>query len=161
MRVAFGNAAPTRIDRETQGTAPRVTYIEVPDSYTYEVADSAADLARETMEHIATAPDGITHMPGQEALIAVVTAFRAESTKPPSWVWSDNADFAVLLGRYFDCPVGVPEDVEETHHTLSGPPGTGPLYVHPDDDPIPPVLEGADAQKVEPPADAGDTEASA
>lgn len=159
MRVAFGNEAPTRIDRDTQGAEPRVTYIEIPDVYTYAVADSAADLARETMQHLATAPDGITHMPDQEALLAVVASWRAESTKPPTWVWSDNDDFAVLLGQYFDCPVGVPDDVEDTHHTVSGPPGTGPGVIHPDDDPVPAVLEGADAQKAEPPAEnAGDAE---
>lgn len=156
MRVIFGNEAPTR----TENT-PTITQIDVPDSYTYEVADSAADLAKTVMNEVATAPDGITRLPGQEALLAVQAGWRAESTKPPTWVWSDNEDFAVLLGQYFNCPVGAPDDVEDTHFTFSGPPGTGPMYAHPDDDPIEAVLEGADYDKAQPPAEAGEPEVTA
>ena len=153
MLVVFGNEAPTRTEN-----SPTITRVEVPDSYTYEVADSAADLARQVAVEIATAPDGITRLPNQEALLAVVTSWRMESTKSPTWVWSDNDDFAVLLGQYFDCPVGQPDDVEETHYTFSGPPGTGPVNTDPDAEPVAAVLDGADADKAQPPADAGDAE---
>lgn len=157
MLVEFGNAAPTRTENK-----PAVTYINVPDEgYTYEVADSAADLARKVMVEIATAPDGKTRLPDQEAILAVVTAWRQESTEAPMWVWSDNNDFAVLLANFFDCPVGRPDDIEDAYHTKAGAPGVGPQNTDPDAEPIAAVLEGSDADKAQPPTEAAtDTEVS-
>jgi hypothetical protein len=40
-----------------------------------------------------------------------------------TWVASDNALLATNLAEQFGVPVGVPEDVEDTHHTENGPPG--------------------------------------
>ena len=134
MQVQLGNANPTRIAPDGVDDngrdvflAPRVTTISVPNTYTYVVADSAADLANETAANLGRAVDGITRMPDQEALLAVIASWRAESSGSPTWVWSDNEDFAVLLGHFFDCPVGRPGDVEATHHTDAGPPGVGPV----------------------------------
>lgn len=123
MLVEFGNANP----RNTEG--PAVTYMNVPDTYTYKVADSAARLASDLRDHIADAlvsNDGITHLPDQEALLAVQAGWRAEGNGQPSWVWSDNEDFAALLGHFFNCPVGRPSDLEETHFTNAGAPGVRP-----------------------------------
>lgn len=155
MIVEFGNIAPTRVEYDGN---PRVTTISIPDSYTYEVAESAADLAREVAVEMATAPDGRTRLPGQEAILAAVTAWRQESTERPAWIWSDNHDFAVLLGQMLNCPVGRPDDVETTHHTDSGGPGVGPVNTDPDAEPVPAVLEGADAEKVQPPPEASAVE---
>lgn len=134
MQVQFGNNYPTRITPDSVDlngrdvfNAPRVTTVSVPDTYTYVVADSAADLANDTAAQLGRAVDGITRMPDQEALLAVIASWRAESSGTPSWVWSDNEDFAVLLGHFFDCPVGRPTDIETTHHTDAGPPGVGPV----------------------------------
>lgn len=105
---------------------PAVFRMTVPDNYTFVPAKSAKDLAVEVMRDITTGDPQVTHMPDQEAVIAVVNAWNRHSNQKPGWAWSDNDDFAVLLGRYFDCPVGKPTDVEETHYTVSGAPGDGP-----------------------------------
>ena len=161
MRVAYGNSSPTHPGAE----GPSVTYQTIPDNYTYVVADSAADLAAEAKAHQADAlmnNNGITRMGEQEALLAAVAGWRANSAGDPDWVWSDNEPFGVLLGAYFGVPVGIPDDVEERYRTYSGPPGVGPVNTDPDAEPAPPVLEGADLDKVQPPAEAaGEPEVSA
>jgi hypothetical protein len=132
------------VRREMLDGPPRVLVVTVPDDYTYTVAEdgaemqvgrssdgsarlvhpsSAAALATEVAAHIGRAVDGISQIPDQEALLSVIGAWRRESNGMPSWVWSDNDDFAVLVGAYFECPVGRPVDVEATHHTPAGPPG--------------------------------------
>lgn len=121
MQVELGNPAPT-----TTENRPAVTYVTVPGTYTYEVADSAADLAVEVLRDILVGDPRVTHMPDQEAVIAVFNSWNGESTGKPSWVWSDNDDFAVLLGHLFGCPVGRPVDVEASHFTYAGPPGVSP-----------------------------------
>lgn len=122
MRVEYGNPTPTNTDYD----GPAVTYQIIPDSYTYEVSPDAGELAAEVALQLSTAPDGITRMPSQEAILAAIAGWRANSSSNPTWVWSDNDDFAVLLGKFFNCPVGRPADVEETHYTYAGPPGVGP-----------------------------------
>ncbi len=119
--VEMGNLNPNAVGAE----GPAVTYIGVPDSYTYEVAKSAETLANDVAAHVGRASNGVTRLPDQEALLAVVAAWNAESGGSPEWVWSDNKDFAVLLGRFYDCQVGRPDDIEATHHTNAGPPSQG------------------------------------
>lgn len=104
MQVVFGNPSPTALDSAGQPLGPTTTTVGVPDTYTYEVADSAADLALDSAAHIGRS-NGITRLADQEALLATVAAWRNESSGEPSWVSSDNHDFAVLLGHFFDCPV--------------------------------------------------------
>jgi hypothetical protein len=139
MRVELGNIAPKTVAFDGD---QRVTYIEVPDDYTYVVAEpgavmrigrdndveveSAADLATQALVHIARQSGGMSHIPDQEALLAVRGAWEAHSDAPPAWVWSDNEPFMVLLGAFFDCPIGRPDGVEFTHHTAAGPPGVLP-----------------------------------
>lgn len=140
MLVELGNPSP-KVDLG----APAVTYVEVPDSYTYVAAyddgqtqqigrgadgrarhvdvTTAEELASEAAAHLGRAVDDMTQMPEQEALLAVRASFAAQSEGRPSWVWSDNADFEKLLGAFFGCPTGRPADVEMTHHTDAGPPG--------------------------------------
>lgn len=122
MNVEYGNPAPNFVDHD----GPAVTYQTIPDSYTYRVAADAAELASGIALNMATAPDGITNLPDQEAALAAIAGWRANSRANPTWVWSDNEDFAVLLGKFFGCPVGRPVDVEETHYTVAGAPGVGP-----------------------------------
>ncbi len=122
MRVELGNRNPTAPGAQK----PAVTYVNVPESYTYEVADSAEQLATDVMREVVRG-GGVTHLPDQEAILAVSAAWNNESSGSPAWVWSDNEDFAVLLGHFFGAPVGRPDDVEQTHHTNAGPPGVGPV----------------------------------
>jgi hypothetical protein len=139
MRVEFGNPAPT--GRYADGSTvpgPIVTFCgPLPDDeeYGYAPHEDARTLAMNLALHMATAPvqrfgdvsDGTGH---HEAFSTAVQSFRAESNGTPTWVWSDDEDFAVLLGAFFNCPVGRPADLEATHYTLTGPPGVGS-----DDDP--------------------------
>lgn len=123
MLVELGNPNP----RRTEGRAPVVTYVPIPDTYTYAVADSAEALAAEVKAHQADTlvnNDGITRLPDQEALLVVDAAWRAEGSGSPSWVWSDNDDFATLLSHFFGgVPIGRPDDLEATHYTDAGEPG--------------------------------------
>jgi hypothetical protein len=85
---------------------------------------SAADLAL----HLARNPGMVTHLPGHSAAIAILDAWRAHSGQvPPAWVsCPGNPDLERLLAEFFECARGKPDDVEATHHTVSGPPGVGP-----------------------------------
>lgn len=110
MNVAWGNPDPTG---DVEG--PTVTEQSIPEFYTYVVADDAATLANEALRDINTGDPDRSHLPDQEALVAAANAWRALGNGSPSWVWSDNEDFAVLLGHYFGCPVGRPDTSEEGH----------------------------------------------
>jgi hypothetical protein len=60
-----------------------------------------------------------------EQLRAFDDLWKAHSSAPPSWVWSDDAVLESVLAAHFGCEAGLPDDVEETHYTHSGPPGVG------------------------------------
>lgn len=91
---------------------PRVTRVAIPDSYT--LAEAFVCI---------TSPQGV---------------WANHSDSQASWVYSDSPGLQSLLAEHFNCPQGYPEDLEETHHTFSGPPGVGP------DGPInPPADEAA------------------
>ena len=147
MIVDLGNDHPTR----TEGRAPVVTTFTIPDSYTYAVADSAADLAAAVKAEQADAlvnRDGITRLPDQDAILIIQAGWRSEAQGGtiPTWVESDNADFAVLVSHFFGgIPIGRPDDVEATHYTLAGEPGVGPAEpeVVPAEDPDPAPEEGS------------------
>lgn len=68
----------------------------------------------------------ITRLPGHEAFVSIVRDWPNHSAEPPHWVWSDDEDLAEMLAEAYDCPVGIPDDVEATHHTDAGRPGVGP-----------------------------------
>jgi hypothetical protein len=120
MHVELGNAAP----RDVNHSDPAVTYIEMPDENTFDPAVNLDEFRSHLSDSVFN--DGITHRPDDEALLEIVAPgglWSKLSTAKPTWVESDNADMARLLGAWFDCPVGKPADVEETHHTYSGGPG--------------------------------------
>jgi hypothetical protein len=97
VNVEFGNPNPVGVDH------PSVTRAVIPDFYTYAVTDDAAALAAQVRGEVDNSE--ITHQPGQEALVAAANIWRAHGNGTPSWVWSDNDNFAILLGHYFGCPV--------------------------------------------------------
>lgn len=126
MRVELGNTAPHQNGQSVDLGAPTVTSIGIDDSYTFaggKLEDISGGLLRAGAH-----PLGL-QLPDHEALVAVIHgggAWNAHGQSAPSWVWSDNDNMAQLLGEYFRCPVGRPEDLEQTHFTLHGPPGVGP-----------------------------------
>jgi hypothetical protein len=80
-------------------------------------------------------PDDIT----TGEIFVTVTApngvVRNHSEEQPAWVHCpDKPGLEALLAEHYGCAVGRPDDVEETHYTLNGPPGV--------DNSAPPV-EGA------------------
>jgi hypothetical protein len=142
MLIEMGNPAPT-----TTENSPAVTYFSVPDTYGYVAHDSAVELANAIARHLVALPDPRVTRLGDvsggtgdhEAFLAVLNGWRAESSGMPSWVWSDDEDFAVLLGAFFGCPVGRPDDLEATHFTTAGAPGVFPPEPAPDPEPEPEV----------------------
>lgn len=137
MRIEFGNPSPREAATGEPVPGPSVTYVNIPDTYTFKGGADAKDLAL----HLAQNPD-ITNLPDHEAFVAVAhgTAglWTRHSASKPSWVWSDNEDMSALLSEYYGCPVGRPDDLEDTHYTQSGAPGVGTpqadLSVVPDQD---------------------------
>ena len=129
MLVQFGNTAPLEDGVPQERDAPCVTYANLHDYKFQPGANSVGDVKMHLADAIVTR-QGVTHLPGQEALIAVVhptDGIVAKHTNgKPSWIWSDSPDLAKFLGEYYGCPVGIPEGVEDTHHTMSGPPGVVP-----------------------------------
>lgn len=131
MIVQLGNVSP--IDDGADDTsgpdidAPCVTYVNLND-YSYDPATVVDSIKMELYDAI-TGNDGVTSMPGNEALLALTHpggVWAAHSEANPSWVWSDDSTFATLLGDFYSCPVGIPVGLEATHYTLAGPPGVYP-----------------------------------
>jgi hypothetical protein len=127
MLVQFGNTAPLENGKPMVRDAPCVTYVNLQDyGFTGEV--SVPDAKVHLYDSLVNR-DGITNLPGDEALVAMIHgsgAVSAHSSAKPSWIWADNEGFAAYLGEFYGCPVGIPGDVEDTHHTLAGPPGVVP-----------------------------------
>ena len=120
--------------------APAVTYASIPDSYSLaEGMDAVA--FRSHLESALRRPGssaGVTSLPDHEALLAVTHPggiWHAHSLpglkgpEDPSWVWSDNPEMQRFLSEFYQCPAGIPGDVEDTHWTQYGarpcPPGVG------------------------------------
>lgn len=65
-----------------------------------------------------------------EAFVTITSdrgVWASHSDEPATWVACDDSPgLEALLAEHFDCEVGRPADVEDTHHTMHGPPGVGP-----------------------------------
>ena len=133
MQVEFGNNSP----RDSEGTkieidAPIVTYVNIPDTYSFDPSIQVSDLAL----HLARNPD-VTHLPANEALVAVTHPMSGiwgrHGEGGPSWIWSDNKDLQAVLSGFYGVSGGRPDDIEITHYTRFGAPGVGPIVVTPPD----------------------------
>jgi hypothetical protein len=117
MQVQLGNQYP-KFAAIPDDSAPTVTYITIPDSYTV-TAEDARDIALD----FARNPD-ITKLSQHEAFIAVVHgsgAWDSHGYGTPIWVWSDNPVLEKQLQDFYGVG-GRPDNVEETHYTLDGTP---------------------------------------
>lgn len=122
MLVELGNPKAKNVKHSD----PCVTYINVPDTLTFNPETDLAAL-RSHISDASTYNGNITNSPGDEALLTIVSpsgAWAQHSSGAPSWVACDRPEFATALAAWYGCPVGKPADVEETHWTVSGPPGT-------------------------------------
>lgn len=130
MQVKMGNESPHAhiLPGEHDGSPCEYIWI-VPDEAGYTHVAEGRMTGAVAMLHVLRSQGGaILHLPDHEAFVSVVTDFQAHSSiGTPTWVWSDNEDLAKMLSEaYDDCPIGRPDDVENTHHTDAGPPGVGP-----------------------------------
>jgi hypothetical protein len=117
------------------GGAPAVTRIVIPEQYTFD-PHVDVDSLRAHIEHAALYTDAITQRPDDEALMAALHipggAWFHHSKQKPSWVHSDtHPEFAEIVSRYHGIALGRPDDVEDTHWTRFGPPGSGPQFSDP------------------------------
>jgi hypothetical protein len=119
MLVELGNPKPKNVNHDF----PVVCYINVPDTKSF---DPDVDV-EELRAHLYDADmnnDGITRRPNDEALLDVIRGlWSAQGFQKPTWVWAEKDEYARALAAWFGCPVGRPEDVEDTHYTHAGPPG--------------------------------------
>ena len=127
--IELGNPAPKMEDGSpTASGDPAVTYVQIPD--TYELGPEADDVdMRDVALHLLQAPGGVTHLPGLEPLLAVIHPgglWGFHSDDKPTWVKCDDPRLERLLAEFYQCPVGAPDDLEDTHYTRFGMPGVGP-----------------------------------
>lgn len=125
--VELGNQAPHEVQRDPDGLSSvgvtpentkalggtRVTTVEFPDDTTL-----------------------------GEALVTITRkggVWDYHSSEKPLWVASNSPEFEALLAVHFECDRGKPEDVEETHFTVNGPPGVTDALdaVPPEEEPDP------------------------
>lgn len=122
--VEMGNVAG-----RTPDGAPSVFRMTGLDDLTFEDGGDVNNFMRHLLTHVGS----ITKLPDHEAFVSVVRNWDEHSDVPPTWVTSDNPEMERVLSEFYGCPIGKPADVEDTHHTLSGPPGVGPEEVTPDE----------------------------
>jgi hypothetical protein len=142
--VELGNPSPVvcvvdagghRHEPLDTGGAPSVCYINIPDGEAADGSelygfDGSADV-NEIARALLNAYDGVTHLPGQEALLALVHPagiLGHHFGAPPSWVRADVPEFAEFAARFLDVPTIDFGDmsIEDTHFTRFGPPGVVP-----------------------------------
>ncbi len=117
------------------GGSPAVTYAVVPEGKHEDGSDlygfdPTADLNR-MARHLLSRTDGVSNLPGHEALLAFISPAGLvghHHSTSPSWVRSDDEQFAEKLAEFYECPVIGMDDtsIEDTHWTLHGPPGVVP-----------------------------------
>lgn len=126
MLVTFGNASVLGAGGQVLDRLdPTVTTMHIPDSYSFD-PEVNVDEFKSHLYDAVVAGAGITQREDDEALLAVTHAngaWNSHSNAKPLWVDSDNAEFASVLAAFYGCPIGTPDDVEDTHFTLGGPPG--------------------------------------
>lgn len=118
MQVFMGNRSPLNVNH----SEPAVYTWSGPEDYTH-VAKGRPNGKDAGVQVLTSA---VPRLPDHECFVSVVTDWPNHSPQPPAWVASDNDDLAQMLAEFYGCPVGIPDDVEDTHHTFSGPPGVGP-----------------------------------
>lgn len=147
MQVELGNKAATKVDNQDL----RVTYITIPDAdedglggytmpTTHDDSMFPADLAavltpgmdrrarRMLIDGYLAHPSGVKGFPDHEAFRIVLADWLNHSTDDPTWVRCDHPALEQMLSDYYGCPIGAPENLEDTHWTRHGMPGVGPAY---------------------------------
>lgn len=147
MRVEIGNVAPHQCKFDAQGRhiahevldtsgAPAVTYVEIPDrgleadegGRTYDATLlPSADVMRLHLAEAIVDHDGVTHLPGLEAVLDFLGPdglWKHHSGMNASWVHIPaDPTLAAWLAAYWGCPSERPANYQDTHCTYEGPPG--------------------------------------
>ena len=110
----LGNPAP--MDRGLPLSHPSVTYVSVPDSW-----DGIDTTIAATPEEVVTA---IT-APSIGGITGGLWETHTQRGAVPDWVWSDDEETERLLAEHYECPRGIPADVEDRYYTTT-PPGVQP-----------------------------------
>lgn len=119
MIVEMGNPTPHNVDHDQ----PVVYYWADPNPDTPPVPDDHAN----GKDALLRALQSVITRDIPEAFLSVVRDWPSHCDQNPTWVQSDDVNLAQMLSEAYGCPVGRPEDVEQTHHTYAGPPGVGPV----------------------------------
>lgn len=126
MFVELGNTHPLGAGGQRLNLgAPTVTYVNIPDSYSFDPSLDLKDFAL----HLVRNPD-ITRLPGNEALLVIAHplggVWKNHSVENPTFVWSDNEQFQGYLSEFFGTAAGRPQHLEEEYFTFAGAPGVYP-----------------------------------
>lgn len=127
MLVELGNAHPKNAFQD----GPVVTYVNVAHTNTDDLTIDVSSLKAHLVEQALNAGDAyaVHNFPGTETLTEMfnpVGGFWREHSNDayPSWVACDeDPNLAAHIAAYAGCPVGRPENVEQTHYTNAGPAG--------------------------------------
>ena len=150
MKLELGNANCAYFDKETNQLksyelgAPTVSYFDIghprAEAFDYDIDVPAfkqhlydAVITNKGITNHEVA--GVTTGAGVASLLDIVHpdgSWGKHSTdSKPTWVWSDDEKFGRIVAEFYGVPFGRPAEVELTHFTVNGPPGTeGPLTPH-------------------------------
>jgi hypothetical protein len=140
MLIQMGNIAPH--DAGEPVPAPAVTTSKVLDDLnddgTFRAGYIIGTQALDVKDHLLENAGAVTHLPGNEAVLNILSSWTAHSTKYPEWVSVEAearpeevaADLERFLADYWHCNRGKPDDLEARYWTGYGdaiyPPGSGP-----------------------------------
>lgn len=149
MIILLGNPKPHHVKDGERIPLPGPVQHEIeipPGQYSLEPGADVRDLTQHLFRNRT-----VTKLPDHELFVHVVASASPEvgflggawgsgnhGSEDPTWVsciaqTAEEVDQAAelerLLSEFWECPRGVPDDVEDTHHTFNGPPGVGPAPV--------------------------------
>jgi hypothetical protein len=127
VKVYLGNSDPH--DQGEVVPGPTLTICTIEDSAGYVVGSDAM----EVKEHLFDNPGLVTHLPGNEAILNIIRSWPDHGNERPTFVKveaegrnpEEADDLERFLSDFYHCPRDYPEDLEQTYHTLNGPPGVG------------------------------------
>lgn len=127
MKVLLGNPNPH--DQGVPIPGPTVTVSEIRDTQnedgSYVVGYVVGSDAAEIKDHLFDNPGLVTHLPGNGAILNLVSSWRDHGQNKPTWVSveaqdrdpAEAEDFERFLSDFWKADRGVPSDIEDTHYT--------------------------------------------